>query len=390
MVWMGFIVSLAAILVISRKNLALALISGAIILGLFTLSLDSLLDRIIYTITDSSIMLLALAMGVIPLIGGTMKESGQIDSLVSNVRISKRYMLPFSAALMGLLPMPGGALLSAPIIEKAGEGVADDLKAAINNWFRHLFIMMYPLSPALIASAKICDLDLYVTVIYLIPGALLAALVGYVFYLRKVHGKLKHDDIFSWKELSIPLIVILSAPILDFSLKRILSISSLATLIGVVTGLVLSIVLSRRRLDLKHIAAKMKPWNFSLILVGMFLYLHVFQESDASNLIAWISLPPLTLAIVAGFVLGLLTGRVQLPGSIVYPVYLAATGGITPILFALIYVAIFFGYIISPVHPCLVVTCEYFHVPIKRMIDRLAVPTAVVMGIVIFLSILVM
>jgi len=325
-------------------------------------------------------------MGVIPLIGGAMKESGQIDSLVSNVRISKRYMLPFSASLRGLLPMPGGALLSAPILEKAGEGVDDDLKAAINNWFRHLFIMMYPLSSALIASAKICNLDLYLTVLYLIPGAFLAALIGYFFYLRKVHGKLIYSRKFSFKGLAIPLAVILSAPVLDFTLKRLFSIGSLATLIGVATGLILSILFSAKRLDMKAIARKMKPWNFALILVGMFMYLYIFQASNAGGLIAEIPLPPLPLCIIAGFLLGLLTGRVQLPGSIVFPVYLAATGGITPMLFALIYVATFFGYIISPVHPCLVVTCEYFHVPIKRMVERLAVPTVAVMAAVFFAS----
>ena len=171
--WMGFLISLGGILIISKRNLPLALISGAVILGLFTLPLGVVLDRFIYTVTDSSIILLALAMGVIPIIGGTMKKSGQIDSLVNNLRINKRSLMAISPALMGLLPMPGGALLSAPILEKGGEGVADDLKAAINNWFRHLFIMLYPLSPALIVSAEISDLDVYRAIVYLLPGFLL-------------------------------------------------------------------------------------------------------------------------------------------------------------------------------------------------------------------------
>ena len=169
MTWAGFLISLAGILLISRKNLALGLACGAIILGVFTLPLGVLLDRIIFTLTDPTVLLLALAMGIIPLLGGTMKQSGQIDTLVNNIRLSQRYLLPFSAALMGLLPMPGGALLSAPILERGGRGVADPLKAVINNWFRHLFILIYPLNPALIVSAKICKLDVYQTLIYLLP-----------------------------------------------------------------------------------------------------------------------------------------------------------------------------------------------------------------------------
>jgi len=111
--------------------------------------------------------------------------------------------------------------------------------------------------------------------------------------------------------------------------------------------------------------------------LGMFLYLHVFQASDADSIIAGLPLPPLMLAVVAGFVLSICTGRVQLPASIVLPVYLATVEVITPTVFALIYIAIFFGYIISPVHPCLVVTCEYFNVSIKEMIRKLAIPTGI-------------
>ncbi len=387
--WAGFLISLAVILTVSKKNLPLALISGAIILGVFTLPLAVVLDRITYTLTDSSIILLALAMGVIPVIGGTMKESGQIDGLVNNLRIDKKYLLASSAALMGLLPMPGGALLSAPIVEKGGVGVPGDLKAAINNWFRHLFILIYPLSPALIASAKIADLDVYRAVTYLLPCFLLALILGYVFFLSKVRGNLSYPEKFSSSGLIVPLVVILSAPVLDFTLKRLFSIGTLATLIGVTTGLLLSIALSQRKLNLKGIVVHMKPWNFALIIVGMFLYLYIFQASDARNLIATLPLPPLTLSITAGLLLGFVTGRVQLPASIILPVYLATTDHITPFVFALIYVSIFFGYVMSPVHPCLVVTCEYFHVPVKDLVKKLAQPTAIIFVVVLLVSIMI-
>ncbi len=386
MVWIGFLTSLAAILIISRKNLALGLICGAITLGLFTLPLSLVWNRIGFTLTDSAVIWLMLAMGLIPLIGGTMKESGQIDSLVNNLRIKKRYLLAVSAALMGLLPMPGGALLSAPILEKGGENVPNDLISAINNWFRHLFILIYPLSPALIVSAQITNLDVYRAIVYLLPGFAVAYILGYFFMLRHVGGRQVYADGFSWKGLAVPLIVILTAPALDFALKRIFSIGNLATFIGVLSGLTLSIALSPHRLDLKQIAVRMKPWNFALIILGMFLYLNIFQESDVGRIIATLPLPPLILAVGAGFVLALLTGRVQLPASIIFPVYLAMAVNITPAVFALIYTATYFGYIISPVHPCLVVTCEYFNISIKSMMLKLAVPTLVMIGLIVAIA----
>jgi integral membrane protein (TIGR00529 family) len=385
MIWVGFLTSLAAILVISRKNLALGLACGAVTLGLFTLTPEHLWDRILFTITNPSIIMLTLAMGIVPMIGGTMKESGQVDSLVSNLRIKKRYLLAVSAALMGLLPMPGGALLSAPILEKGGQGVKNDLICAINNYFRHLFILVYPLCPALIVSAQITGLDVYRAILFILPGFAFALGLGYFFLLRRVNGRRTYTEGFSWRGLLIPLTVILSAPVLDFILKRLFSIGTLATLIGVTVGLLMSCALSPRRLHLKNIAMRMKPWNFALIILGMFLYLHIFQASDAGQIIAALPLPPLILAVTAGFFLSLITGRVQLPASVIFPVYLASVDHVSLFVFSLIYISIYFGYIISPLHPCLVVTCEYFNVPIKDMMTRLAAPT-VIMFLAVFVT----
>ncbi|MBN2226702.1 MAG: DUF401 family protein [candidate division Zixibacteria bacterium] len=389
MTWLGFLISLATILLISKKSLPLGLICGALLLGFFTLSPDIVLDRVILTLTDPSIVLLSLAMGIIPILGGTMKASGQIDSLVANVRIPQRYLLAFSAALMGLLPMPGGALLSAPILEKGGAGVPGKLMASINNWFRHLFILIYPLSSALIVSAELCDIDVYRAVIYLLPGFAVALFLGYLFLLRRVNGRLVYPNQFSLKELLVPLVIIISAPAVDFILKKLFHLNSEATLLGVLTGLALSIFFSRKRLDLKTITIKMKPWNFALIILGMFLYLRIFQVTETGTLIAALPLPPLMLALSAGFILGLVTGRVQLPASIIFPVYLAAVSVVTPAIFALIYIAIYYGYVISPVHPCLVVTCEYFGVSIKTMIGELARPTVILMVLVIIIALIV-
>lgn len=388
MTWLAFALSLLAILVISKKNLAVALISGAIILGLLTLPAATVADRILFTISDPSVILLALAVGLIPIIGGTMKQSGQIDSLVSNLRLPRRYVLALSPALMGLLPIPGGALLSAPILEKAGDGVPGDLLAAINNWFRHTLIMVYPLSAALIVATQIANLDIYRAIVFLLPAFILAVGIGHFVYLRKLDGALVYNTRFSLTGLMLPLSIILSAPVLDFVLKRTLSLDSLATLCGVSTALVLSILLGRIPLKLPGIITRMKPWNYSGIIIGMFLYLHIFQQSDIRLLIASLPLPPLVLAVVVGFLLGLLTGRVQLPASIILPVYLATNPTIGPFYFAIIYVAIFFGFVTSPVHPCLVVTGEYFGVPLKDVVRRLFWPALPIVLLAILLAVI--
>lgn len=386
--WFGFVISLTAILMIARKNLPLALFCGALILGFFTLPAISILENIVGTFTDLSIICLALAMGVIPMIGGTMNASGQMDDLVNNMRIGRRGLLALSPSIFGLLPMPGGALLSAPILEKGGEGVAHDIKVAINNWFRHLFVMIYPLSSALIASAKISSLSVYTAMVYLLPTFGFALFLGYMFFVRKVHGTIVYSSPFSLKKLLIPLGIILVAPFVDFTLKNtvVLPFQEIATLIAVVSAFALSWSSSSVNLHLREIAKKMRPWNFTFIILGMFVFLNIFKSSNVATLIASIPLAPATLCVVAGFILGFATGRVLLPASIILPVYLT-TSIITPFVFAVIYTSIFFGYIISPVHPCVIVSLEYFKVPLKNFFRLLAAPTFIIFAIALFISI---
>ena len=387
--WMGFIISLAAILLVARRSLPLALLCGAIILGVFTLPLRMTAILIGQTLVDPSVLLLGLAMGFIPMIGGTMKESGRMDDLVNNLRIGKKGVMALAPAMMGLLPMPGGALLSAPILEKGGVGVRDDLKVAINDWFRHLFVLIYPLSSALIASAKIANLNVYNAALYLLPTFGVALILGYLFLLRRVHGCINYDSPFSLKGLLIPFCVVLVAPVLDFSLKMLVSlpVKEMATLVGVATALGVSILVSKSRLDLRSIARKMKPWNFTLIIIGMFIFLNIFKASNAASLIGSIPLPPLTLCVVTGFVLGVATGRIILPASIILPVFLTY-GVITPVVFAVIYSSIFFGYVISPVHPCVGVSIEYFNVAMKDFLRLLIAPTTIIFAILLIFSLI--
>jgi len=386
--WAGFFCALAVLIGVSRKSLSLALFLGGITLGFFTLSPFQLGTEILGTLKDPSIVLLAIAVGIIPLIGGVMKEGGEIDGLINNFRVGKKAFLALTPALMGMLPMPGGALLSAPMVEEAGIGTDEKTKAAINVWFRHLFILIYPLAPALIASTKIVGLTVYDVIPWLVPEFLIASLAGYVFFLRRIKGNINYASPFSLKNLLIPLCVVLAAPILDFALRFLLNfpIKETATVIAVLFSFALSIIFSSRKLDLKRIVLKARPWNFTFIILGMFIFLNIFIASDTASRVASLSLSGPVLCVLAGFLLGLTTGRVQLPASIILPVYLASYGSISPLVFSITYFSIFWGYIISPVHPCIVVSLEYFNTRMKDFYLRILPPATIVFFLILITS----
>lgn len=387
-VWVAFVLSIASIFIISRRSFPLALVVGGLILGLLTITPMKVCTQVVDTITNVDILLLAIAVSVIPLIGGIMEYSGELDLLLNNLRIGKRGLLILVPALVGMLPMPGGALLSAPMVQKVASEEGGELKTAINIWFRHLLILIYPLSAALIAATKIVGFTVYDVLPYLLMWFVLAFVLGYLFFLFKISGKIAHKSDFSLRGLLIPISILMVAPVIDFAIQRAFSLKykSVSTLIGVSMSLILAVRLSPKRIHYRKIITKMRPWEFGAIILGMFIFFNIFKVSPIADRIAGIEVSPITLSIWGGFLLGFATGRVQLPASIILPIYLTKSGNMSGFMFSLIYVSIFFGYVISPVHPCVAITVSYFKTSMMGFIKKCILPVAIIMLIVVTLT----
>ena len=378
--WIGFGLAIALLLAVSRRDLALGMAIAAATLAVFTLSPESLGGALWRTISDPSVLFLALIVGLIPMIGGAMETSGEMDRLVENLRIGVRPFLAFAPALLGMLPMPGGTLLSAPLIERAAGHTAPDVKAAANVWFRHVLLLVYPLGPALIASARVASLDVYAVIPYLVPAFLITIAVGYLFLLRRASGRLSQSGSFSLIGLVVPLAIILSAPLLDLLLSNTvdLPIAEIGTTVGVTASLVAATAVGRLgSRQLLAIFRRMKPWRYALIILAMFAFLNVFTASGVPERIAGMALPPVVLCVVVGAALGLITGRIQAPMSIILPIYAAGHGTITPATFAVTYFAVFIGYLLTPIHPCVSVSLQYFHSSLSGFWRHVAAPSAV-------------
>jgi integral membrane protein (TIGR00529 family) len=369
---------MVALLIISQRNLGVAMFVGAFILGVLTIP-ESLPAVFWSAVTDPSTILLAVVVGLIPIIGGTLKVSGQMDNLVSNMRIGKKAFLMLSPALVGMLPMPGGALLSAPLIEKGGRDVSNEKKAGLNVWFRHILYLVYPLSPALIISAEVAQVDVYQAIPYLVPALFFSLFIGYFFFLRDVAGKMDYEGDFSLKNLLLPLTAILVAPVLVLLIKTFLAmaIKEIATLIAVSVSLLIAAAIGRVRLKkFGEVVLKARPWNFASMMIGIMVFLNVFQSSGIPQLIGTIHITPEILFVI-GFLLGFGTGRIITPAGIVFPIFLTRFGAISLPTFAILYFGIFLGYIITPVHPCVSLSVESFKTELKGYFKAVTPPTLI-------------
>ena len=391
--WLGFGLSVMAILVISRWHLAASLFAASLILAVFTLTPDAFGSLGLDTFTNPGIVMMAVAVALIPMIGGYMEVSGQMRQLVRNMRVSRKGFLTAMPAVVGMLPMPGGALLSAPMVKMGGRGVTPEAKAALNVWFRHVLYLVYPLSTALIVSTYLAGLTVYGVIPYLFPFLALSLVLGWVFFLGGAKGRMGSGE-FSWKGVVVPLGVLLIAPALDFVLLTGFrpAIRESALVAAVLVSFILAAYFARANLGIsRKVAARMKPWNYGLIIMGMFLFLAVFTSSGVPELIGGLHMPDIVLCVGVGFLLGIATGRIQVPASIIIPIYLGTAGltAMAPLAFAVTYVGIFVGYVISPVHPCISVSLEYFGVGLKDYIKRMAWPSIIMVVIAIIVGMMV-
>ncbi len=391
--WLGFVISLSILMIMARRNLWLGFIFSALSLGLFTLTGGEIAGQIANTLTDTSVLLLALAVGVIPMIGGAMEMSGLMEDIVNNLRVRKKLYVSFSPALVGMLPMPGGALLSAPLIKRAGDDIPPANKCSINIWYRHVLYLIYPLGTALIASTKIAGLNIYVAIIYLSPAFLLTLALGYIFLLRNVSGKVRTRGEFERNKLVVPLSILLVAPLLDLTLTFVFNfnVPEVHLVIAVLTSLLLAFWFGN--LGMGHVIPllkKMRPWRFSFIIIGMFLFLNIFKASSVPGAFAELSFSKPVLLVIVGALLGFSTGRIQLPATIIIPIYFSkyTSSIMEPVAFAIMYFSIFLGYAVSPVHPCVSVTIEYFKVALKDFLRTLAWPAIIGLAATLIFSLI--
>ena len=373
----AFILSIIIILVISKKSLTIGIFVGALFLGLISIPVIEIARLTLFVFTNINYLLLASAVALIPIIGTLLNESGLLERMIKNFAFGRRALLMFSPAILGLLPMPGGALFSAPMVDKTASSIDGVRKTSINVWYRHILHLVYPLATALIIGGELAGLSIYVLAAYQTPLFLLAGSLGFIFLLRSV----RENDVekkYSWSEFLKPLFIILLAPLIDFSLKTLFGLGYLATFIGVSVALGFTIYYSNfDKKRIFNIARKSKPWDFFLLILAIYLYQSIFVSSGVPSIISGASFSPYILLILAGFSLGFLTGRVSTPLIILIPIYIVKFGAMNPISFAMLYYSTLLGYIISPVHPCVVFTVQYFKVDVKdAIIDLLPLTIA--------------
>jgi len=414
----GVIIAFILIIFLIRKkfNFGLSLIIGSILVVIFSLpEIDpikvpkALSKALIYDfdkqIFDFQTIELAILLTLIYILAKSMQETGAIEKMIKSLRsiFYKGGTLGVIPAIYGLMPVPGGALFSAPLIDKEGEKFKLDQskKNFLNVWFRHIWFPIYPVSSAmmLIIGADFADIDIYQLIIADFPSFIAFIIIGLIFlnyYVKNVPKQKKAPK----KEYSG--LIYLLPPIVPIIIYIIILLAF--TLIGIenlkdfqrsifIAGVILSILSLYYLIELDWekyltILKKSISFNLALAIIGIMIFRHMIEVSETNqiiaDMIAGLPFHAIFIIILIPLIMGLLTGynlgAIALSYFLVEPFFQFTNLNIVGIC-SLIFISSLCGYLISPIHLCNVVSSDYLKTDTTRMY-KMYIPAIVLLIIV--------
>lgn len=393
----GVIVAFIVVIFLIRKkfNFGLSLIIGSLIIGIFSLQEiepieipKAMIEASFYSFKNEQIMTytieLAILMIFIFILAKLMQETGAITKLINSLRtiFSKGGILGVIPAVYGLMPVPGGALFSVPMVNEEGDKyqINNNQKNFLNVWFRHIWFPIYPISSAmiLICSDKFSDINIYFLVLINIPAFIASIMIG-IFYLKKFIKKSPKQETLSKKDYSG--LIYLLPPVLPLAFYGFLqffdvpNIQIRSFIIGIFFSIILLYFITKTTIhDYIRIVKKSVALKLALAIFGIMIFRELFGISGApeiiANVIGAMPFPTILVIIAVPLVLGLLTGynlgAVALSYPLVEPFFQASNISIIGIT-SIIFVSSLAGYLVSPIHLCNVLSSDYLKTDTTRM-----------------------
>lgn len=372
---------IVVLLVARHVNYGLALIIGAATIALVSMMSPIIfLETVISAVTDIETLELTSIVALIQILAVYMSETGIIEQLTESIRklLSAKAVLAIIPAIMGSLPMPGGALISAPMIDDIASKLKldSDEKSFINVWFRHWNFFIYPLSSAIILASTLSNVSLHELIAVQIPVLILYIGIGYMVSLHRI-ANIGGDSI-DQRSGKLALRILLNvSPII---VAIILTIIGLNMVLALIIAIAYTILITRAGFD--RIWRTLKKVNLSLPLAipGVMIFRYTLNRSgliDAA--LPYLSssyLPPMIIALVVAWIVGLATAMPSAGIALVIPIASAIIGDMPASIASSVYISIIFSYLISPLHLCLVLTVGYYGSKVHNVYRKL-IPSAI-------------
>jgi integral membrane protein (TIGR00529 family) len=317
-----------------------------------------------------------------------LRQTGSLKRMIESLfRLlpDSRLIMAAMPAMIGMLPSPGGAVFSAPMVSEAAEGVdmPADQKAFVNYWYRHIWEYVSPLYPGIILVSALTRIPFNRLALANAPFALSVVFWGALFCFTGVgaarrpvvDGKGHGEALWGFIVTSAPIFVTLLL-VVNLKVNPVLAMGGTVVVLYLVHRYSPAAVFKSLRESVSIKAL--------ILVVGIMIFQETLRVTGAldgiSQFFATSGFPALLILPVIPFIAGVMTGLTIAYVGITFPLLMPLMGGDTPSLglVALAFAGGFAGVMLSPVHLCLLLTRDYFEADFGKIYRRLMVPQALV------------
>ncbi|PKL06689.1 MAG: hypothetical protein CVV53_02990 [Spirochaetae bacterium HGW-Spirochaetae-9] len=404
-----------------KVHIGLAAALGGVLLALWRgLGIGEVSSLVITEVFRLDTILLVALMACIMAFSSAMKKSGamaKFSASIGEISPSTRAAMVTTPLLIGTLPMPGGAILSAPLVESLDHDhkLSSVTLTAANFWFRHMLELFWPLYPAFILTTSLSGIPVTRLMLLNIYSLPVLAVLGLTFILpgKREKGAFRvapargsapskvlrafTDKAAVFIRGAAPLILVvgtyIALAIIWSALSSGLAISNSAkALIGRYPPILLGLLAGSLFIGfgasgfasfkncitastVKLIAVIIGIRVFSALLSGAGVAQAAAEELASAGIpsIFAVALIPLITGLVTGVGLGYV--------GLAFPIVLGLVpeGGPFPREAAIVLAGAFgyAGMMLSPLHSCLVVSVEHFKSSLPATIRKCILPTGI-------------
>jgi uncharacterized protein len=387
------IIMLIVILLRLKLDLGLVMFISSILLGLlFQLSFYGIINNIYLTVSDPNTLELVGIVVLVYILSSILRRTKSMDGIISsllNIVVDYRLILFFIASFLGLIPMPAGAMFSAPLLREIGARNnmnSEDIMFA-NYWFRHVWEFVWPLIPGVLLYASVIGVDIREIMIFQFPFTIIALSIGFFWMYTHLESnnnfQINYKD---WKPQIRTLFQSVWSILLIIFLVLFLKIN---LLVSVSISIILLLIIQRISMkELRDIIFQDVSFKVVIMIIGIMLFKQVLENTDsmtqlpqffsAIGINVWVVL--FFIPFLLGFLTGITTGFIGITFPILMP--LMTQGGSLNVSMAMLaYLAGYIGMMVSPMHLCLTVTIEYLNANILKFYKILSIHLLILLSL---------
>jgi len=394
---LGVVFFVVLTLTFKKLNLWISLLVANFLLGLlFHLPIKTIFTDLLTAVLDEKTLLLIVALVAILFFSNLLKETGRMNEILGGFRhILKdiRVVIALLPAVIGLMPIMGGALVSAPMVVEGSDELklSAERRTFINYWFRHLWQYILPTYPSLILAATLLGIPVrkfgWINLPLTLTAILSGTFVGFWGVQKSMRVKNFSNTTSGWR-LFENLCPLLFGLMLVIGFKVELAYAFGLTILGMVIfyRIERQVVLKafKDSLSIELLLTVAIVMGFKKVLESSQAILSVSTILSSSGVPFWL------IAILIPLLVGLMTGVTIAPVAIGFPILIPLFQNDPNFLhyMMLAYASGISGDMLSPFHLCLVLTKDYFRADLKGVYRFIWIPVASILMVGLLITIL--